>query len=54
MQRRRLAWEIGAALVLKIAALAALYLLFFDHARKPVVTPASLAAHLAGAPAPRH
>jgi len=49
-----LAWEIGAALGLKVAALAALYFLFFDHARKPVVTPAKMAAHLAGAPAPEY
>jgi hypothetical protein len=44
--------DVAWALALKAAALAAIYFLFYDHAKKPVVTPAKMAAYLTGAAAP--
>ena len=51
MGRPRVTRDISLALLLKAAALAALYWLFFGPANQPVIDAARLAAHLV-APAP--
>ena len=51
MERPRVARDISLALLLKAAALAALYGLFFGPAQRPVIDAGRLAAHLV-APAP--
>jgi hypothetical protein len=51
MGRPNVAREISLALLLKAAALAALYWLFFGPAHQPVIDAGRLAAHLV-APAP--
>jgi len=40
--------EIAGVLVLKLLALAAIYLAFFGPAHRPSVTPASVSAHVIG------
>jgi hypothetical protein len=51
MDRPRVARDISLALLLKVAALAVLYGLFFGPAHRPVIDDGRLAAHLI-APAP--
>ncbi|MDE2228054.1 MAG: phosphoglycerate mutase [Alphaproteobacteria bacterium] len=48
--RMRLRFEIALTLVVKAAALTALYLLFFAPAHRPEVSAAAVAQHLYAAP----
>ena len=50
MGRPRVVREISLALLLKAAALAALYWLFFGPAHRPVIDDNRLAAHLVAPP----
>jgi hypothetical protein len=48
MRRPPLGREVSLALLLKLAALAALYWFFFGPSHRPVIDTAQLAAHLIG------
>ncbi len=54
MDRPRVARDISLALLLKAAALAALYGLFFGPAHRPAIDAGRLAAHLIAPAPPAH
>ena len=54
MDRPRVARDVSLALLLKAAALAALYWLFFGPAHQPVIDAGRVAAHLIASAPPAH